>query len=153
MTSLGTRRIGLPGTTVGRLAESLNTFRPESDDAPRGLQTLWTARDGVSAGIDVRGRGIAAPVKFLSSWEADIPCENDDWSCEGSFGYREAAGNLRSLHVRYEVISVPEPASWALMILGVGVVGQVLRRGASAALPRGSEKGPPKPRRSPSSTA
>jgi hypothetical protein len=46
----------------------------------------------------------------------------------GTYQLRDIGGKIYNLTITTDVVAIPEPASWALMIAGFGAVGLVTRR-------------------------
>ncbi len=93
-------------------------FRPGIADANSGTATYTGTSDLVALGLDfaVGANGLLR-IEFAESFD-DLPNAADATFTRGTlaFTYTPLAG------------AVPEPASWALMIAGFGLVGGAMRR-------------------------
>jgi len=56
--------------------------------------------------------------------------DNFDVCCDYRFGFEPISAG----HYRFSVAAVPEPATWALMVLGFGAIGAAMRRRAATKL-------------------
>lgn len=93
-------------------------FRPGIADARTGTATYTGTSDLIASGLDfVVGADGILRVEFAESFD-DLPNAADaNLSGSLTFDYTPAATS-----------GVPEPASWALMVSGFGVIGGALRR-------------------------
>ncbi|MGK6323781.1 PEPxxWA-CTERM sorting domain-containing protein [Sphingomonas sp. DT-51] len=89
-------------------------------------------RFGGSDGLGLSARGFitGAPTSLFDVPAGGNVCERVV-QCSGSFSYGQydyLLGAVRLSSLRFSVASVPEPATWAMMILGFGAIGYAMRR-------------------------
>jgi hypothetical protein len=94
-----------------------------------GLQSGAAYIDGSGGGTD----DFTLSLRFTDPWHPELAICDDGYNCDGAAGTTLASGYTREgLSDSYFLattgsVSVPEPAAWALMILGFGVTGAALR--------------------------
>jgi phospholipase/lecithinase/hemolysin len=86
---------------------------------------------------DPTGYGFPPVVNYASTCQDDRPVINGNINCTGYFsfdGTHFTAQVQRGIAIDlYQVLGVPEPANWAMMIAGFGLVGAMMRRRVAAA--------------------
>jgi len=120
----GTKYFSIDG---GRTALYGNTFATGSDNGDGNQASHWKDTPGCQT-----GNGIMDPT-FCYSQRGEITAL--DLAAFDAIGYNLADDsrsstyrmNTAQIYQRFNATSVPEPASWAMMILGMGVVGWALR--------------------------
>lgn len=119
------------------------------DEISVGLQDIIFLDGYLVIGTTTLGTSFQSETQdFLSSLDFDEEIDVDlapggrglgrfFYAVENEFGSRYATGDLAVTHVKVEVIEpLPEPATWAMMIVGVGLVGIAMRRRRTIGLKR-----------------
>ena len=76
---------------------------------------------GFKFAVDNMTAGFASLGQFTCGPECSILPQGD------TFDYSAEGGGITSAHTLVGVAAVPEPATWAMMILGFGAIGAALR--------------------------
>ncbi|MBW6531950.1 PEPxxWA-CTERM sorting domain-containing protein [Sphingomonas sp. RRHST34] len=103
--------------------------------ATKCLSLGATTGPGRFGGSDSLGLGADGFLSGAPSSLLDVPTDENICdrvsSCMGGFTYSQIDdlyGAVRLTSLRFSVASVPEPSTWAMMILGFGAVGYAMRR-------------------------
>ena len=113
-------------TFVLDVARSASSFISSSQTRTSNIDftsVVLTGNNGYSASYDVQSTG---PFEFRTFGETILQAGTYTLTVTGT------ASGVASYAGDFTVASVPEPATWALMILGFGAVGGALRRRAKA---------------------
>ena len=139
--SPGSATLTINGVSVFESANSVGLLA----SGPSGQAFAWTTERFIGdtvfendISVQMRTTG---PLHFLDGWHSDCPVTDN---CYGGFifshyAYLTNPGTPSSYYYVNDgsfdidtfdvhVLSVPEPATWAMMILGFGLVGGALRR-------------------------
>jgi hypothetical protein len=99
--------------------------------------SAWRWAVGPEAGQSFFGP--ASPDIAYNYWNGGEPNGNADepgvvanWGGSGQWN-DWSPSNSASYYVEYDSLAVPEPATWAMMLLGFGLVGAAVRRRANTA--------------------
>lgn len=98
---------------------------------PDADHKLWLMADVLSidiyteAGGYIRGRGNSALIPLTAGWQT-----LSDIGCSDGFCYAWIHGDgvrLDNMTFSYEIAAIPEPSTWAMLIVGFGLTGTAIR--------------------------
>ncbi len=122
-------QIGWSGTiSFTQAAGTVNVLTATFTDA---VFTVTSGPGGTQSGSLVVSGNCGSVLCYTSDWlsVADLKFNNFALSFSGISGYTAAGGNFRAAGSgTFAGAPIPEPATWALMIAGFGLVGAAARR-------------------------
>jgi hypothetical protein len=134
-------RLDAPGFVTGNQVFAAEDFASCTALSGKCVRVEFEPRFVNTTDFDVLGITIRSSMMLPGAPPGTPPAEVDNtgyfYFAAGAFGafgnYPEALGRSYTLSVQGAAAAIPEPASWALMILGFGIVGSACRQSRKVA--------------------
>jgi hypothetical protein len=117
---------GFATSPVNAIDAFLSTpYHSASGDSSEKL-TIQLGRTATLSSLSILGRTDCC--RSRDFWNVSIFGAGDSLLFSGQFDARQAAGSVARVDFDAPVGGIPEPATWAMMILGFGAAGVAIRR-------------------------